>query len=76
MYQIQNMHNLQKHRIKAFNSTLSELSVAINTRKRWLTGYAEVYKFPEKLTKKQIKALDKALKAVQVLQAFDLNQVK
>gem|GEM_PF-2715673 len=67
------MRNLQKHRIKAFRATLDKVKDAATGKKVFLEEYRDVYKFPKRRTDKNISEYKKLIKAIEKIQAFDLE---
>lgn len=67
--------HLQKHRLKAFTSTLEQVSTRIDQKIKFLEDYAEVYKMPVMLTRKNLQQLRNWQRAADTLKSIQLNQL-
>ncbi|OJW30092.1 MAG: hypothetical protein BGO54_00405 [Sphingobacteriales bacterium 46-32] len=67
------MAKFQKHRIKALRANLDRLKVAAITKTTFVETYRDVYRFPKKLTDRNIRDYKQLIKAIEKIQSFDLE---
>lgn len=69
MMQKRKLH-LQRHRLRAFAATLEQVECRLERDIKFLTDFAEIYKFPKRITRRNLKQYKKMMEAAKLLKAI------
>lgn len=67
--------HLQRHRIQAMSETLMQLSTRLNKKIDFLEEFAEVYKWPKSIRKRNIRKYRKWLNAARELADLEFRDI-
>lgn len=67
--------HLQRHRIRAMSETLLQISTRLNKKIDFLEEFAEVYKWPKSIRKRNIRKYRKWLEAAKELRDLDFRDI-
>ena len=63
--------HLQKHRMRAFNATLSQLEARLIQQIKWVTEMSEVYHYPKSISRRNVRNYKRWLKATEQLKQIE-----